>query len=141
MSKLDEIEKRRAARKEALAQLRDEQAATDLEALDALEEQHGEHAVVVTKLGRYKPGLPTLVVTRICRPEENKRWKSRLGIKGQDVKGDVLAAGEELARSCLLYPERPVFDEMCSEFTGLITEVGGRTRAASDAKATEEGKG
>lgn len=41
-SKLEEIEKRRAERKSALAVKKEEQKVKDLEALDALEIEHGD---------------------------------------------------------------------------------------------------
>ena len=101
---LEAIEARRAARKAASADAKAVQFVVDMTALDALEEKHGEGQLKVLHVPTFVAGLPTLVVVK--SPAGSTHWK-RFVDKVQDAKDHAKmkqAAGEVLARACIVYP-------------------------------------
>ena len=133
VKKLEEIEARRAARKTALEAQRREQLAQDLEALDQLEVEHGDHAVVRVDLQRYEPGLPTMVVMRLPKPIEFKRYQDQ-------CKKDVTAATNLIGDVCRLYPDEDTYKRMRSTFTGVHVMAAVAAINAASAKEQQEGK-
>ena len=101
---LEAIEARRAARKTASADAKTVQYLVDMTALDALEEKHGEGQLKVLHVPTFVAGLPTLVVVK--SPAGSTHWK-RFVDKVREAKnheGMKAAAGEQLARACIVYP-------------------------------------
>jgi hypothetical protein len=98
------IESERAARKAALDVERKRQRAIDLEALNALEIEHGDENVAAVKVERYSPGLVTLIVVRALTRPEFKRFQARLKAKPGEAP-DNAAATEEAGLSALIYPK------------------------------------
>lgn len=101
--RIAEIEARRSARRDATAKARAEQYEKDLEALDALEAEHGEDRISALKMPSFVHGLPTIVVVRTPSPSVFGRFRSMV----RKAKGDAEALGtakDLLASSCLLYP-------------------------------------
>lgn len=140
MSKLEEIEARRAARKAELQAQADEQRAVDLEALDALEVRHGDTSVCYVDVP-YTPGLPTLVAARVPSPVELKRYRQSLKLDGQKV--DVQAGTEaaaQLGAAVREYPEKDVFSKMCEARPDLAGQLGSRAIKLAQGKAADEGK-
>lgn len=122
MSALEAIEERRAARKEATAKAREAQHLIDMTALDALEEQHGEGQLKVLHAPTYSPGLPTLVV--IKSPAGTTHWK-RFVDKVREAKnheGMKCAAGDVLARACIVYPEPAALALMVDAFPNTLVD-------------------
>ena len=141
MSRLDEIEARRAARKAELQAQADVQRAEDLEALDGLEQEHGDTSVCYVDVP-YTPGLPTLAVARVPQPAELKRYRQTLKVKADDV--DVNAATDaaaQLGAVVCVYPEKEVFAKMCAARPDLKSQLGSRAVKLAQGRAADEGKG
>src|SRR5579872_4194296 len=64
LSKVEEIEARRAARKAESSKARDAQYEKDLEAFEALEIEHGDGCVARLSVRGFVPGLPTFAVVK-----------------------------------------------------------------------------
>jgi len=84
MVDLEQIEIERAQRKELLAEQRRQQHAIDIARLNELEIEHGDDGVARVDVGRYAPGLPTLVVVRPLKKAELKRFRDRVRGEGAD---------------------------------------------------------
>jgi hypothetical protein len=137
--RLAEIEARRAARKASQEAARQEQRATDLEALDALEAEHGE--VPYVDVAHPVEGLPTLAAGRPSKPAELKRYRSRIRVTKEGGIEGAPEAAEELALACLTYPSREVYDKLVAQRPGIAAALGGAIVEHASAKAREEGKG
>lgn len=139
MTKREEIEARRAERAAALEAQRDDQELVDLEALDALEEEHGP-TNVARVVPAFTAGLPTFAVARLPRPEETKRYRARL--RPPDGKmGDPVKACEELAAVVVVYPDKPTFAKMCEARPNLAVDLGAAAAGMTRAHEAVEGKG
>ena len=101
MSSLDDIRRIRQERHEAERKLAEEQEAIDLEAIDALEVEHGDSNVAVLKVG-HTPGVSVLAAVRCPTSAETKMYHSLLKAK----KPDADAAARQLARLCQIYPPK-----------------------------------
>ncbi len=120
---LEIIEERRAKRKAAAADARAVQHLVDVTALDELEEKHGEGQLKVLRVPTFVPGLPTLVVVK--SPAGTTHWK-RFVDKVQEAKGHEKmkqAAGEVLARACIVYPsDAGVLAAMVEAFPNTLVD-------------------
>ncbi len=137
---LEDIEKKRAAMKEAREMQRQQQLEKDLLALLELEEEHGDLLVRID-CGRYVPGLPTLCVFKMPDADAVKRYQDR--IKGRNGKpGDGIAASIELATYCQkgMYPDDATYKKVCDVFGNLPVNAGKELIEASQGVAAEEGK-
>jgi hypothetical protein len=137
MSSLEEIEARRAARKEAQAKQRDEQRVVDLEAVDALEVQFGDSNVRYVDVP-YTPGLPTLAAVRCPKPIEIKRYRATVA---PDHKAFASKAAEDLGAICLVYPVGDDRDRLLEARPGLLVGLGIEALGMSTGRAQDEGKG
>jgi len=117
---LEQIECERTERKEALAKARLAQRAIDIGALNALEIERGDGNVASLDVGRYAPGLVTLLVVRPLTRPELKRYRDRIRAEN----ADNAAAAEEAAASTLLYPARD--SEQWSQLTEAIPGIAAR---------------
>ena len=139
MSKIDEIEARRAQRKAQARAIVEEQRVRDIEALDSLEVEHGDHNVAAVELSYPVPGAPTLCVVRCPKPTELKRWQDRVKPrKGKDP--DNARAIEELAGPCTLYPDADTLKALLTERYGLKAQLGLAALRLHDAQVEEQGK-
>ena len=139
-SRIEEIEARRAARRGQHADERQVQLCFDLEALDELEVAHGDDAVVRIDLDRYLPGLPTMVLARLPKPTEFKRYQDTVKGRGQR-EGDPIEASNILALACVLYPEKEVYERVREAFPPLHMNLANTILKAAQGRAAEEGKG
>ncbi len=78
---LESVEKRRAEKQAALEAERDAQKATDLEAIEKLEDEHGRDNVRFMEV-QYSAGLPVLVAVRCPSKNEVTRYQSRVRGEG-----------------------------------------------------------
>lgn len=120
---LDAIEARRAARRAAAADAKAAQYATDLAELDALEEKHGVEQVKALHVPAFVAGLPTLVVVK--SPAGTSEYK-RFADCVRNAKGNqqmITAAGEVLARACLVYPDAATQKLMVEAFPNLLNDA------------------
>ncbi len=145
MTKVEEIEARRAARQAELAKAEAAQYELDLEARDALEVQYGDGAVAGVKI-RFKAGFPTRIFLRTPKSVEYKRYVDKVGRaaanKGKTTADHLRAAQEELARACWVYPKEPEQREaVLEEFPGLLSSIVLAATTLAEGQAEEEGKG
>ncbi len=139
MSTIEEIEERRAERKAALEVQRLEQYAVDLEALDGFEVEHGDGRIVRVDLERFIPGLPTMVLMRLPKPIEHKRYVDQCRERNGKP-GDGVAAAWLVADVCRLYPDADLYAKVKETFTGAQTNMGVAAIKACQGRADEEGK-
>ena len=139
-AKLDEIQARRAQRKAQARLLIEEQRAADYEAVDALECEHGDHNVTVVEVEHPLPGLPTLFALRCPRPSEVKRWQSRMKKGKNGSEPDGIAAAEEIATPCILYPDKDVAEEIFRARYALKLQLGQAALKIHDANIEAQGK-
>lgn len=141
MSSIEEIEAKRADRKAKLQAEADEQRAKDLEALDALELEHGDTSVCHIDVP-YTPGLPTMAIARMPKADELKRYRAGLKVTPGE-KLDLGASNEsaaQLGRTVRLYPDEAVFKEMCAARPDLASQLGTRATKLAQGKAAEDSK-
>jgi len=142
MSKVEEIEKRRSERRKAHDDARDAQALKDLEAIDALEAEHGEPLHTMTANG-FKHGVAVKVAFRAPSPTEYKRYCDMVGRAQQ--KNDAIErrrAQEMLAASCLMYPpEGEARKAMLEAFPGVLISLAIESAKVAELRNEEEGKG
>lgn len=139
LSKKEEIQQRRDKRKADLDKLEEAQAAIDLEAIDALEVEHGYNNIAVI-IVPFTPGSVTRVAARTPKPEEVKRYRHR--VKPKKL-GDVPNAQEgaaELSAVVRVYPDQAAWDKVLSERPGLDTQLGQRAIALAVGSEEEAGK-
>ena len=123
MSKIEELEKLRAERREAATKQRDEQHAKDLEALLELEDLHGFDALRRLNTTHFVPGIPTFAV--IKSPGGSavyKRYTDKVR-KAQKQAQLIGAAQEELGISCLVYPTGEAAKAMIEAFPGMPISI------------------
>lgn len=117
---IEQIEREREARKEALREARAAQRAQDIEALNALEIEHGDENVASVPIDRFSPGVPTFVVVRALTKHELKRFRDR------SKATDAAKAAEEAAESSVLYPSRDgdVWRALLEAIPGIAVRAG-----------------
>lgn len=138
-SPLEQAEERRAARKAEGRKAFEAQRVTDLEAIDALEVEHGDSSVAVMNVP-FTAGSPTCVACRCPRPAELKRFRSRVTPKHEKDHPDTAAAAEELAATCRVYPEKDVYEKLCTARPGLAAQLGGEAIKLATGRNEAEGK-
>lgn len=139
MATIEEIEARRAERKAKQDEARAEQYAKDLEALDALEAEHGE-AVARLDLKRYAPGHPTFVVLKAPKRDVYKRFCDMVA-RAKDSAEQRMKAQNMLAESCWVYPtDAGKRAEMLEDFPGLLLSIAISATQLVEGQAAAEGK-
>ncbi len=144
LSPREVAEAKRAARKAALKPEYDAQRAIDISAVDELEILHGDSNVKLINIP-HTSGRPTCVACRVPTHNLMKRYRSRVK-PGKDARNrekeiDYAGAAEELGASCVIYPEKSVFDAICDERPGLLTQVGMHCLDLGTGHEEAEGKG
>lgn len=121
--KIRALQERRAAIVEQAQAAADEQTVIDLEAIADLEQAHGPGRIKAIELPAHVPGLPMRAAVKV--PSEALIKRFRAGCKGgPDDNGDPTAAGEQLALSCLVYPDRETYARLCAAFPVLAVQLG-----------------
>lgn len=136
--RIDQIEKRRAQRRDDLKAQRLEQYAIDVAALDELEEKHGDTLSKI-ELAKHVVGFPTFLVFRLPSSGEVKRYHDQIKDRGKR-KGDYVKAGQLLSDSCRLYPEKELYEQVVEHFGMVRDNSAVRLIKASQGKEEEEGK-
>jgi len=137
------IEQRRALRAEALAAAKEAQLVTDLEALDALEEEHGAARVARLDIDGWRPGWPTFVVVKAPTgsvPNIYKRYSDHVrNAKGDHVK--IGAALDRLGVDSIVYPREALErSKLLEEFGGVAVSAGRRAVRFVEASEADEKK-
>jgi hypothetical protein len=126
--KITELEQRRADRKKANDAKRDAQLVSDLEAIEELEIELGEGSIAIVEIPEHTPGCVTLVAARAPNSAEVKRYRfmasDKPGKRNEVIPGDAVGAAEQLAETCLKYPDAEAFEKVCAERPGLKAQLG-----------------
>lgn len=132
---------RRAAKAEAELAAREEQFATDLEAIEALEEKLGLRVHYSKQVRTFVPGLPVVVGVRAPDPDEYRRMFSLVNRSGGN--GDAkVSALMTLANACWVYPVDPAARiAMSKANAALLASVGNFANTLAEVELREEGKG
>ncbi len=142
MTRIEELEKKRADMLAARTKGEEAQYEIDLEARIALEEEHG--LTVAVGVVVFKQGQPTQAYLRMPNGLEYKRYKDLVYRAARDphAKTSAMAAQEQLARSCWVYPATDdAKASMLEAFPGLLTPLGTAAAALAEGKNESEGKG
>lgn len=138
-SRLAQIEAKRAARKAQIDDARNEQRATDLEAIDAIEAERGDSNVVMLEVP-YSPGMVTLVAARCPSEAEVKRYRAMVKPDRQGRAGDAVAAAELLASVTRVYPDEDAYAVVRAARPAIHAQLGAMALTLAIGKAEEEGK-
>lgn len=132
---------RRAAKADAEVAKREEQFATDLEAIEALEEKLGVRVHYSAQVRTFVPGLPVVVGVRAPDPAEYKRLFS--SINRAQGNGDAkVAALLMLGNACWVYPEeKAARDAMVEANAALVASVGNFANTLAEVELKEEKNG
>ncbi len=136
---MSDVEARRAARKAQLKADEEAQRLTDLEAVDALECEHGDSNIATLRVP-FTPGLPVLLAVRCPNPVEVKRYRSEVKAKKDGTPGDNLKAAQDLCAVCLVYPSKEVFAESLKARPGIDAQLGLLAAGLGAGAANAEGK-
>lgn len=143
MATLEEIEKKRQARRDATDKARADQELADMTAIDKLEEERGEMLHTMTA-NRFASGVPVRFAFRAPAALEYKRYKDQvnLALQKSDAKGRV-AAQELLASTVIEYPARDseLYKATIEAFPGLLISMAIEAAKVAELRAEEEGKG
>lgn len=136
----EEYEAKKAARKESTAKAREAQLAIDLDALFALEDEHGDGRVTRLDLPAYVEGLPTMIIVRTPEPAEYKRFRDmvRKAVKEKDSYGK---AADLLGAVCMAYPDKETYEKIVKSFPGVPDNIWQAATKLGDATAADQGKG
>lgn len=141
---LQVVQERRAARQADLKAQEDAQRAKDLEAVDALEVEHGDSCVAFVTV-QYQPGLPTGAAVRAPHPAEVKRYRDLVrpkpGRGGQMVHPDPCGPAEQIADACRLYPDAETYVQLTELRSGLRVSLGLAALDLVAGREEAEGKG
>lgn len=142
MSKLEEIQARRAKLREAHDSARLAQEEIDYAALADAEEEHGYGSVKSIVVESFKAGCPTLAVVK--SPGGTAFYK-RYSDQVRNAKGDAKKVGEAqelMGQGCMIYPPvGEVRKAMAEAFPGLFVSAGIVAVRMAELDAEEEKKG
>lgn len=138
----EERDARRAARREAAEKARAEQHEKDLDALDALEEEHGDSNLARLDIEQHVSGQPTLIVLRKPSSVVYKRFVDQVSKAVEKNNAKARRDAQDLlADSCWIYPATPEERAaMIEHFPGIKVSIAIRANQLVEAKAAEEGK-
>jgi hypothetical protein len=121
---IEEIEERRAKRKDAIAKARAEQYEKDLIEVDKLEQELGDDKVRMLHTPSYSPGLPTVVLVKTPATSAFNRFRQM--VRKANQKTEMIGAAKDLlASTCVAYPpDDAIYKRMCEEWPSLHDVVG-----------------
>lgn len=140
---IDEIQARRAARRQALVHApKKAQEARDLAAIDALEVELGLCLYTLDANG-YVDGVSVKMAFRPATSVEYRRYVdlvTRANDKNRAV--ETRKAQDQLARACIVYPPQgEERDKFIDAFPGALVSIGIEVAKIAELAADEEGKG
>lgn len=136
----ESVEERRAKRKAEAAEAAKVQREKDLEAIDALEVDHGDSNIDVVEIP-HTPGLPVLLAVRTPTEVEMKRYRATVKPGRDGAPGDSLKATSDLAAVCVVYPDKDLYKKVLAARPGVDASVGLAAVKLCMGKAESEGKG
>lgn len=142
-----EIESKRKAIKDRHEAAFKVQLLADLQALSRLEEEHGFERVLRINIPGWKEdsGAATLFVFRVPLESEKtfKAWEDEVG-KAAKGSPKVLNASRNLAKSCMVYPDRDsqhdLWEASIELAAGILAASAGVIAKRAQGEAQEEGK-
>jgi hypothetical protein len=137
------IEESRAARKAAREEAKAAQRVRDLEAIDALEQEHGDDSIKTLAAPRFVEGLPSLVAVRPPTASEYKRFQDQI-LRAKENLSERSKAVNLLAESCWAYPskdEKDLRGRIAEAFPGILSSLGIAATKLAEMEIQEEGKG
>jgi hypothetical protein len=137
---IEQIEKRRADKKSAYEADRNEQLLIDMEALEKAEDDHGIGRVVRVDMNGWKQGTPTMVLCRLPSTDELREYHESVHKNKGDAR-TALVAAENIARTLLLYPDRPTLVVMSQRCGDIVSTAGAKAVVVAQGKVAAEGKG
>lgn len=138
--RIAEANERRAKKSAAEAAAREEQHASDLEAIEAVEERLGQKVHVSQQVKNFVKGLPVVVGVRAPDMAEYKRLYTLVGRSGSnaDARGAALM---QLGQVCWVYPEeKATKDLMIESNAALLASIGVFANSLAEVELREEGK-
>lgn len=134
LSTVEEIEQRRADRREGIAKARAAQYAKDIVEIDRLEQEHGDDRVVVLEMKSFVAGLPTVVVVSSPGEPQMNRFRTQVR-KAKGNQEAIGAAQDMLAATCVAYPaDEETYSRMKKEWTAIHDNVGVEAVRLGEAK-------
>jgi hypothetical protein len=125
--RLAAAKKRRAEVQAEFNAERDNQLATDLEAITELEIELGDSRVSAVDLP-YNPGLPLKAAVRRPDKAEIKRYRKQTEPRKDGKPPDFTAAHEMIGEACCVYPDpekQPeLFEALCEALPALKGQLG-----------------
>jgi len=119
----DAVQAMRDERKRRANPTADAQRATDLLAVDDLEQKHGDSNVAVVHVP-YAAGLPTCAAVRTPSANEVSRYRFQCRPNKKGEMPDAISPAEDVADQCLLYPAADVCARLCAARPGLKLQLG-----------------
>lgn len=132
----DDIEAKRAARKEAIAKARAEQYAKDVVQVDAFEMEYGDDRVSVLKTTSFVEGLPTVVVVKTPSPSVFKRYRQMVRRAGQKYEA-IGDARDMMATECVAYPDKETYERMRESWPSIHDNVGAEAAKLGEAEGKD----
>lgn len=139
---IEDIKKKRADRKEQAAKDQAAQEEKDLEALDALEMEHGDSCVAPLRVDHFVKGHPMTIVIKAPSKIQYKRFCDQVG-KGVEKNNMAMRreAQDLLAESVWVYPKEDAERKaMLEVYPGLLLSIAIEAQKLVEAKRAEEGK-
>lgn len=142
MANIDEINARRAKRREEHDQARAAQETIDLEAIDALEAEGGTPLHTMTS-NDFKSGVPCRVAFRVPTSAEYKRYCDTVGKSAS--KGDHPERRknqETLGEACMVYPAKDTEARtaLLAAFPGVLLSLAIEAAKVAELRSEDEGK-
>ncbi len=139
---LEQIAEKRAARRKALVhEPRARQEEADMAAIDALEESMGTCLHTLDASG-YVPGVSVKMAFRPASNAEYKRYVDTIGRSTEKNRAEVVRKSQDqLARSCIVYPEGSSRDAFLDAFPGALVSIALEVARLAELSKEEEGKG
>lgn len=139
--RLAALQAKRAERLALLAEREAEQRCVDLEAIMAIEDEHGPTNMAAVKVPWTRDGLVCMVAVRTASANEVKRFQGMIKPRRDGSPGDAGAAHELTGRACLVYPSKEAFAELCAARPGLAFQAGYQALKLAEGRAEEDTKG
>ena len=125
--RLAAAKKRRAEAQAAFNTGREDQLATDLEAITDLEIEHGDSHISAVDLP-YNPGLPMKAAVRRPNKAEIKRYRKQTEPRKDGKQPDFTAAHEMIGEACCVYPDpekqKELFEALCEAMPAIKGQLG-----------------
>lgn len=139
--KLEQLEAKKAARRDEQAKKARAQLAIDEEAIQALElaGEHGDDLIRVD-VNNYVEGLPVRVAARYPKPAEFKRYQDQLARAHSSKAGDKVAPGNTLAAACRVYPDAETYAQLCEKRAAVHISLANAINDAASGRSEDEKK-